>query len=127
MIYSFAIRNSSTKIFPKLENGKVTFTIKLKVDGDIIEAYASKQPGSPQIPISKIEAKIKEIITEQIQHLLAKFQGLKTDPIGFNRYIYRHFPDFYEENIDRWKEEIFPAASFNIDANFKIRRIGIVR
>ena len=126
ILYAYAIRSASSEIKPKLKDNELTFTIEVKSEGDIIEVYYENAAGSSSFNIPEIEAKLNDLIINEIHHLVTKLQDLKTDPIGFDRLVYRHYPKFWQEHADEWKDVIFPQAKFDIKSTFRVRRTGIV-
>jgi len=125
-IYSYAVRNAATDIKPVLKDDELSFKIKVKSEGDIIETYHKGSGGTTQFDIPKIQDKLNQIMADEIHHLLAKLQELHADPIGFDRLVKRHYPAFWKEHAKDWKEKVWPEVKFEIITEFNIRRTGIL-
>ncbi len=126
ILYTYALRSASTSIKPMLKDGLLSFKIKVRSEGDIVEAFHKGPGGTTNFDLPKIEAKLNQVVEEEIRHLLAKLQDFKADPIGFDRLVYRHNPKYWNEHAADWKEQVWPQARFEITAEFNIRRTGIL-
>lgn len=125
--YSYTIDRTSTKIAPHLDDdNQLVFTIDIKAEGDISEVFSEVPVRITKDLIVKIEEKIGQIIVDNINHTLKKFQDLKTDPIGLSILTKRKYPKFWRENKSHWKEVIVPEIKFDINTNFVIRHTGIL-
>ncbi|MDI9419214.1 MAG: Ger(x)C family spore germination protein [Firmicutes bacterium] len=127
ILYTYAIRSASTDIKPVLKDGQLTFRINVKTEGEIIEAFYRGPGGAIEFDIPGIQSKLNQEITDEILHLLTKLQDLRTDPIGFDRLVYRHYPKFWNQHKENWKEQAWPQAKFEVTADFNIRRTGILK
>lgn len=126
VFYTYAIRSSSTKIKAKLEGEQLTFFITVESSGDIIEIFQKQLKTPVDTPIEKVQAKLNADMKDEILHLLHKLQDLKADPIGFSKYVFRHFPKYWKEHRDEWKDVIFPQVKFEVQTKFTIQSTGIL-
>lgn len=125
-LYAYAMRSTSSETKAKLKDNQLIFEIEVKSEGDIIEVYYEEAQGPSAFDIAKIEDKLNQLIANEILHLVTKLQDLKTDPIGFDRLVFRSYPKFWKEHAKDWKDKIFPQAKFEIKTTFRVRRTGIV-
>lgn len=125
-LYAYAMRSASSETKAKLKDNQLIFEIEVKSEGDIIEVYYEEAQGPSAFDIAKIEDKLNQLIANEILHLVTKLQDLKTDPIGFDRLVFRSYPKFWKEHAKDWKDKIFPQAKFEIKTTFRVRRTGIV-
>lgn len=126
ILYTFAVRSASTDIKPVLKDGQLSYKIKVRAEGDIVETFYRGPGGAVKFDIPKIQDRLNQVITDEILHLLTKLQEFKADPIGFDRLVYRHYPKFWKEHQENWKDQVWPKASFDVAANFNVRRTGIL-
>ncbi len=125
--YSNAIRKTTTKIRPQLgDNNQLVFTIDINAKGDITEVFSEVPVNITEDLIKKIQAKLNQIIADDMHHTLKKFQELKTDPIGLSILTKRRYPKFWNQNKAHWKEVIVPEIKFEVKTNFIIRHAGIL-
>lgn len=125
-LYAYAMRSTSSETKAKLKDNQLIFEIEVKSEGDIIEVYYEEAQGPSAFDIAKIEDKLNQLIANEILHLVTKLQDLKTDPIGFDRLVFRSYPKFWKEHAKDWKDKIFPQAKFEIKTTFRVHRTGIV-
>lgn len=126
VIYTLVLRTAKTRIKPRLDGDQLSFDISIKGDGDIFEVFNPTIEGSIDIPIQKVEAKVNQIITDEIKHLINMIQEYEADPFQFGQLVYQKYPKYWREYGTNWKREVFPQVDFEIETQFTIRRQGII-
>ncbi len=72
----------------------------------------------------EIERKAERMIKEESEKLIAKLQGLPTDPVGFGKKLRIAYPREWK-TLD-W-ERIYPEAKITVNSSFTITQTGLFR
>lgn len=117
------IRSIKTKITPYINNEEPSFTVELKIKGDLIEKLPPTEENMFENKnIEKLQEKFASSYSTLIQNMLKTIQKeYKTDIIGFGRILRSKKPEYFEE--ERWKEQ-FPDVKINIDIDVRIKSLG---
>ncbi|HHV64122.1 MAG TPA: Ger(x)C family spore germination protein [Peptococcaceae bacterium] len=105
--------------------GKPKLVIKIKATGDIGESQEPTDLTQPQM-LKKLENKIKQIITEEVNSALNSAQKYHSDIFGFGDIIHRKNPQEWQKIKDNWPE-IFSKAPTEITVEVKLKRSGYTR
>src|SRR5690606_15683843 len=83
--FGFSHVRSKTKIRPRFspDDSSLAFGLDIEVIGVLVESLPHKEIRWEEK--QEIERKAEELIKEKSEKLIAKLQGLLTDPIGFGR------------------------------------------
>ncbi|WP_020619687.1 Ger(x)C family spore germination protein [Paenibacillus daejeonensis] len=122
-VVSLVLLRSTSKIIPRLVNGKPAFDVKLQVVqtiyGDSCETSLSSDYAIRQL--QKIsERKLIKIMEDSVN---AAQHRLRSDIFGFGREFYRKYPLHWKTLAMNWNET-FPSVKVNIEVEAQIRRIG---
>jgi len=125
-LIAIAITKASRNITPKMINGEISFTIEVKVDGNIAElqdtAHYFKDPDS----FATLEKKQNEMIEREIKTTLDKVQmELGSDILGFGSAYSKKYPQEWKSIKDDW-DTIFPSVSYEVKVDAKLRRLGLI-
>ena len=114
---------SKTKVRPKLAtDGTVTFNVKTAITGNMVENFPHRETlGNEQ---KKIERQAQRIIKIKISNLIAKLQGLNSDPADFGGKLRIKYPRQWKK-ID-W-HKVYPTAKFNVNTKFTLKETGLFR
>ncbi|PKM80020.1 MAG: hypothetical protein CVU89_15645 [Firmicutes bacterium HGW-Firmicutes-14] len=123
-LISYRDIRSRTKIIPEIDNkGVLTFTVRTDVTGKVSELNPTKKEITLQEK-KQFETKTAELIRKDINGLLQKLQQLNSDPLGFGEKFRAAYPLIWEKI--NW-HDVYPAARFEVKANFKIVQTGMYR
>lgn len=119
---SMEIRNVKSNITAEVDND-ITFTIHLKMSGDIIE-NASDHNIINQATIDQLEKKFEKEIVKELEYTVTQAQNEhESDFLGFGRVLYRRHPDVWREIEQDW-DTIFPNVTVKYDVDVSIDRMG---
>ncbi|MBM7619422.1 spore germination protein [Bacillus tianshenii] len=108
----------------KLEDAKANeYSIKVDVVTRMQEISEDYDLGNPKALIV-LEKAISKVMERKMEKIIAEFQSLGVDPIGFGNY-YRSKVGYEKFSRDKW-QGIYPGATFNIEVKTKILRTGVM-
>ncbi|MBU7005165.1 Ger(x)C family spore germination protein [Phosphitispora fastidiosa] len=114
---------SKTDITTKVSSeGILTFDVKSKIQGILVENVPHREILLKEK--KEIEKQGEMLIKRKIENLLAKLQGLDSDPVGFGDKVRIEYPGQWK-NIDWYK--VYPGAKFNVETKFTIKETGLFR
>lgn len=123
-LITIEISKIDSKIKPVRSKGKVTFDLRIEVDGNITEVDHDVNV-SEQKNLEAISGSFAGSVREDVRAAVIKLQNeLKTDAAGFGRAYERKYPSEWEKIKDSWETE-FPNADFHIDVKTKIENTGL--
>lgn len=105
------------------DNGKVTFGIKTKVSGAIVETNPRKMEITEEdkkVISSHAEAEIQK----KVGNLFVKLQSLNSDTVGLGEKFRVKYPGEWQK--DNW-HQIYPNCQINLETRFTIDRTGLFR
>lgn len=115
----------TTKLIPRIENGKWIMIVKIVTEGDVIQNGSRYTLNDPET-IKFLEKKLKEDIVARIQLTLRQVQKEhKTDIFGFAEEFHRKYPKQWAKVKDHWEEK-FPEVEVKVDLQAFIRRPGLI-
>ena len=122
--FGFSQIRSKTKIRPHFspDDRSLAFDLDVEVIGVLVESLPHKEIRWEEK--QEIERKAEELIKEKSEKLIAKLQGLLTDPIGFGRKFRIAYPREWK-TLD-W-EEVYPAAKITVNPSFTITQTGLFK
>ncbi|AZR74143.1 hypothetical protein BBF96_12490 [Anoxybacter fermentans] len=116
---SYFVRLEKTEIKPKLVKGKITTSIKIKINCDLIEAPFTINISEDKKKVSELENKLNDYLENQTYLLLKKLQHeFKVDPIGIGKIMRARYPKYFAK-ID-WYDE-FKNITFRVKVESRIR------
>ncbi|MCC5465783.1 Ger(x)C family spore germination protein [Pelosinus baikalensis] len=125
-LISINITKVSSRITPEMINGKISFTIEIKVDGDIAEQQDTSNYLKNLESFETLEKEPKDIIEREIQATLNKIQTeLGSDILGFSSAYNKKYPQEWKSIKDDWNN-IFPTVSSEVKVDVKLRRLGLM-
>ncbi|QDX92859.1 Ger(x)C family spore germination protein [Brevibacillus laterosporus] len=121
----YEIRTISSKITPKVQNGQVSFSVHIKLNGRIGEDWSPEENGFDDSYLVKtekaFEKKIKELTRKSLNKLQKKW---KIDVLEFNKALSVHHPDVWEKMKDNWDEE-FSKIPIDVHVKVNVREFGL--
>jgi Ger(x)C family germination protein len=117
---TFNLLKYSNKTKVKLNQISIQLQLELELDQNHGPPVASSEQ------LHNLEKQVNVSVQRQIEHLIEKLQGLKTDPAGFGNH-YRTAVSGGFMKIDEWENEIFPKMKVDVKVNTKIQRRGSIK
>jgi spore germination protein KC len=118
----FVTTGAKRSIRPHVEGNKVSFSVLVKVEGNIMEKTSSTSLRDEDY-LRAVESSIASKLQRDLRTVLHRLQKeLKVDSYGFGQTIRARYPKVWKE-ID-WRKE-FPDVPINIQVEAKIRRLGM--
>lgn len=110
----------------KIEDDKVILTYNFETEG-FIEEYIWPKDLLYQEILLVIEKDIEKTIIENSERIVKKIKDeYKVDFIGAEEYLYKFHNDIYEKLKQKSDTNILDSIVINIEADVKIRRVGII-
>lgn len=109
----------NTNILP---DESLAFNVVVNIQGDLVETFPHREIGWQQK--KEIERRAERLIKTDLERLIAKLQGLNTDPVGFHGKMRVAYPREWED-VD-WNQ-VYPTAEFTVDASFTVKETGLYR
>jgi len=109
-----------SEIIPRLENGRVAFSIKIRDDAMFYEQRCTHDLLiSPTI--SQLEAEGERQIEDEVLAAIYKAQSLESDIFGLGLAVSRRYPRAWQSMEKNW-ETIFPTVPVSVQVDVNIRR-----
>jgi spore germination protein KC len=119
------ITRSSSKIKPKIRNGRVEINVVVSEEGNIGEQDGSLLLTN-QGMIPSLEKRKSAEIRAEVESCLKKCQNeFHSDIFGFGEEVERRFPQEWKRLKKRWDTE-FPMIKVAVSVKAKIRSTGII-
>lgn len=122
---SIVIGRADASIKPEIIDGKISFTIEVKEEGDIGEQANTADISKLEI-FRKIEKMQKDAIEMEIKMAVDKAQKeFRSDILGFGSAFSKKYPKEWNEIKGKW-ESIFPEVQYSIEVDAKLRKTGLI-
>jgi spore germination protein KC len=122
----FGGRNRSRKIQSKIINGKPHISLKIRIEGNILEKSNESVTFDNDV-IKQIEEQLNKDAVKSYQALIKKTQEKGSDIFAFGEYIRGKYPQYWNREIktkEKW-QEMYKDLTVDISAEFNVRRIGM--
>ncbi|MCX7924069.1 MAG: Ger(x)C family spore germination protein [Clostridia bacterium] len=120
-------KTSSERKLEWTKNGKPSFTVKIKVQGNIGEQYgghgAMKETEILKAVTESCNNKIKREALLAIRKCQAEY---KSDILGFGMKVFDDTPNYWKSIRDKWNSDFFPNIEVNVEVESKILRSGLL-
>lgn len=122
---SIKIKRSSVKIKAESLDDVPVFTVKIRVEGDMIEQQGRENLAKPE-KISELEESIGYEIRKRAELALHRARDIYgVDVFGFGQIYHRRFKSEWRNIKDSW-DDIFRQAKVDIQVEAHIREIGLL-
>ncbi|MBU3153310.1 Ger(x)C family spore germination protein [Clostridium estertheticum] len=119
---SLEITRASSKIIPKIKNGKINIQIMIKEEGNLVEQSDSNDLANPKV-IEVLEKNKDSIIKKEVMLAFKKAKSLDADVFGFGEAIHQKYPKEWKNMKNNW-DETFKNINLDVVVDAKLRRIG---
>lgn len=107
-------------------NGKLSFNINVKLEGEIKDYHTDNDIFSKD-KLNYLQQNFNKSIKKECEQIVNIIQQeFQVDPIGIREYVEKFHPDIWKQNKDKWSE-VYKNAVININIDTNIRRIGVVK
>lgn len=122
---SIDVRKVKSNIKPQIVDGKVSFTINVKVQGNIFEVPDNTDVSELK-EFYKVNDKFKKAIEYDVNKAIVKAQkNLKTDIFGFGSALYRTYPKEWKKVEEQWNTS-FVQVPYTVNVETKLNRTGLI-
>jgi spore germination protein KC len=119
---SFLIQSSKAKIKPYVKDNRITYTIQIEAEDDVLSSESSIDLKDPQ-EIDRLEARLAKQLQGRIIRAIQATTEKGVDAFGFGRILDWHYPKLWKKIKQDWRD-VYPTCKFDIDAHIYIRRTG---
>ncbi|NLO81847.1 MAG: Ger(x)C family spore germination protein [Clostridiales bacterium] len=124
---AFKIINNNVSIQPVRKDNSFCLKAKIEVEGDISEIQNERLDTYNISIIREVEKLTEQKIIQSCKEVFKKLvDEYKTDCIEFGRRVQNYYPDFWEKNKEKWNE-YFVNTTLDLEAEVKIRRVGVIK
>lgn len=122
----FMIDGVDRKISVDNTNGKLTFNINVRLEGEIKDYYTDNSIFSKE-KLKELQNNFNKSIKKECEQVVKLTQQeFEVDPIGVREYIEKFHPTIFKERKDNW-DEAYKNSIINVNVDTNIRRIGVVK
>jgi germination protein, Ger(x)C family len=122
----FVIDGVDRKISVTNTNGKLSFNINVRLEGEIKDYYTDNDIFSKD-KLNYLQQNFNKSIKKECEQVINLIQKeFDIDPIGIREYVEKFHPDIWRQKKDRWSE-VYKNAVINVNIDTNIRRIGVVK
>lgn len=122
---SLLYRRSKRTIIPEYDGKNLKYTVKIKVEGDLVEQQSRENLAKPEM-ISRLEKEMADEIKKRILVTLQKSRDeYGVDIFGFGGAFHRKYKNAWREVENRW-DTVFTTAEFDIEVEAYIRESGFL-
>lgn len=118
---SVSIHRSNVKIKPSYKNGKPTFLIKGRFEGNISEVQVPIPLSDPAI-IGEVENILSKKIKKMMEEALEYAKEKQTDLARLGEHFWLQYPKEYFQLREDWNEKILPEVDVDIKVKSILRR-----
>jgi len=123
--YTYRVHRKSLKIVPIVDNNQLSFLVKFKTQGHIIEEAGKHLNLTKEENIDKLEKLFSQVITQEVESAINKSQkNFRIDYLGFGQVLKQKKPQIYEQM--NWYEE-FSEIPISVEVTAQIDRFGLVK
>ena len=115
-----------TNVKINLKNNQPKVTIKIKGLGKMNEIACNvdlKNSKTPEQIEKDIEKKVRELALRGLKSL----QNKKVDTLGIGNLFYKQHPNFFNKNMKKWNDDIFPNLDPVIDVDIHLVSKGSIQ
>ncbi|WHH58631.1 Ger(x)C family spore germination protein [Petroclostridium sp. X23] len=119
---SLEIIRASSKITPKIKDGRIHMKIEIKEEGNLGSQSCLEDLTLPP-KVDFLEKEKEAVIRSEVMAALKKARKLNTDIFGFGEAVHQKYRKEWKELEDRW-DEVFPNIEVEVIVEAKLRRTG---
>lgn len=121
---TYEIKSTKSKIIPLVQGNNISFHVKIKSEGQLMEDWSSPEIPSTDKYIRKLEVQFADTIKEQIQQVMNKMQRTyRVDVAGFGEELRIKYPKVWKKVKKDW-DETFSHVPVTYDVKLNIKDSG---
>jgi spore germination protein len=114
------------KISMDNQQGKLTFSISLDIEGELKDYYVDGEIFSRNM-LQSLQQNLNNSVKQECAQVVQITQReFGVDPIGIREYVEKYHPSLWKQIENNWSE-VYSSATINVIVNSNIRRIGVVK
>lgn len=114
------------KISMDNQQGKLTFSISLDIEGELKDYYVGGEIFSRNM-LQSLQQNLNNSVKQECAQVVQITQReFGVDPIGIREYVEKYHPSLWKQIENNWSE-VYSSATINVIVNSNIRRIGVVK
>lgn len=119
------IRKVKSHIKPQMIDGKISFIINIKVQGNIFEVQDNTDVSELE-EFYKVNDKFKKAIEHDVNKAIVKIQKeLKADILGLGSALYASYPKEWKKVKEQWDTD-FVNAPYTVKVETHLNRTGLI-
>lgn len=122
---AFQVQTNSASTDVKLEGGRVHATIRVHVEGQLIEAMGGVDFTTPRA-WRQLEALQAEAVKKAVEAAVQRAQDWHTDVFGIGSLVSRRYPRQWAEMEDDWPQ-LFAEAQIEVAVRSRLTQTGLNR
>lgn len=123
-LITYEIKKEKTKVIPKLQDGQISFHVKVESEGWFIEDWSNPRIAVKKPYMKEVEKEITKVIQDQIEQALHKMQKTyRVDVAGFRDKVRIKYPKYWKKVEDNW-DEVFSDAKVTYEIDTKVTEMG---
>ncbi|MGM9987266.1 MAG: Ger(x)C family spore germination protein [Bacillaceae bacterium] len=121
----YVLKGVKTKVTSKIQDGRIRFDVHVK--GNASLSYNSCKMSFAPKDIKKLEKKLSDALTTQLNHTIAVIQSeYKTDILGYGEVLRRDDKKAWGAYKDNWNKE-FEKVDIYVDSKITLTGVGKVK
>ncbi|MFC4811080.1 Ger(x)C family spore germination protein [Paenibacillus sp. GCM10023250] len=122
---SAKLLRSKTKLYPHIQGGKWSMTVRIKSELEALQNASSANLLSNPTDVKYVEGAMDKDMTDRVEQALRRVQnGLKADVFDFAGEFHRAYPKEWHRSKARW-DEIFPEVDVKVEPSSLLLRPGL--
>ncbi|MEM5015015.1 Ger(x)C family spore germination protein [Metabacillus indicus] len=117
--FTLNLERSKTSIKPEYKSGFISFKVKRKVRGELLESTCM------QDDLKQLESKAETFLKSEMASLIAKSKEENNDFLGFLKEVYLRNPYKFNEISKKW-DKLYPETPVEVEVDLTIEDIGDV-
>ncbi|WML36575.1 Ger(x)C family spore germination protein [Clostridium sp. OS1-26] len=114
------------KISMDNQQGKLTFSISLDIEGELKDYYVGGELFSKNM-LESLQQNLNNSVKQECSQVVQITQReFGVDPIGIREYVEKYHPSLWKQIKNNWSE-VYSSATINVVVNSNVRRIGVVK
>lgn len=121
---TYEIKSMKSKITPHVNEGKISFKVRLSVEGRLIETWNKNNIPSTSYYAEKTSKIIEEKLAQMVQTLMNDMQSkYKVDVAGFGHRLAIVYPSVWKQVKEDW-DDTFSRSEVNFTYDVKVTDFG---
>ncbi|MCT2196974.1 Ger(x)C family spore germination protein [Paenibacillus sp. MB22_1] len=121
---TYEVEDEKTQITPRIEEGRLSFHVKIESEGRLIENWDLEEDPSKTEFLEKAKKIFEKRLNQMLETTMHKMQSeYKTDVAGFGNRLRITHPKYWKEVESHW-DDVFSRTPVTFDIDFTITDYG---